>query len=45
MRLFCSLFNFKHFQTKNKFEAGGKPSTWFPPGRLVEISRDKNLVF
>ena len=21
---------------ENKLEAGGKPSTWFPPGRLVE---------
>ena len=23
----------------HKLEAGGKPSTWFPPGELVELSR------
>ena len=26
-----------------KLEAGGKPSSWFPPGELVELSADKNI--
>ena len=26
-----------------KLEAGGKPSTWFPPGELVELSTSENV--
>ena len=25
---------------KFQLEDGGKPSTWFPPGELVELSKD-----
>ena len=25
--------------------AGGKPSTWFPPERLVELRHDKKIFF
>ena len=27
------------------FEAGGKPSTWFPPGELVELSEEKMCFY
>jgi len=31
-----------HFE---KLDAGGKPSTWFPPGRLVEhIERQEIII-
>ena len=28
--------SFSNFYVKNQLEAGGKPSTWLPPERLVE---------
>ena len=28
-------------QSNNKCQTGGKPSTWFPPGGLVEQSTDE----
>ena len=34
------------FYPKNaetSLEAGGKPSTWFPPGALVELSTPENV--
>ena len=27
-----------------QLETGGKPSTWFPPGELVELSMNKNIT-
>ena len=30
----------RHLKT---LEAGSKPSTWFPPGELVELSKNKIL--
>ena len=30
-----------NWATSSAFTAGGKPSTWFPPGRLVEQSMHK----
>ena len=32
---------FRHFEL-SKLEAGGKPSTWFPPGGLVELITKPN---
>ena len=37
-------FEVCNMESASKLEAGGKPSTWFPPGRLVEhIYLSKNL--
>ena len=40
-----SAVTFGRFDTTAKLDAGGKPSTWFPPGRLVEhIKQTKRQI-
>ena len=40
----CPKTNTEDSSSLNELEAGGKPSTWFPPAEIVELSANKNIL-